>query len=82
MLPFSPSPQPSPIEGEGFFHFFVIPANLGSGSGQASESSKFNRFWMPPAYYMPGQAYQVRHDNWRAFYPPTQKATGLPVDEC
>ena len=30
----------------------VIPADAGI---QKSD-------WMPPAYYMPGQAYQVRHD--------------------
>jgi hypothetical protein len=32
---------------------------------KGGESSVFILFfasWMPPAYYLPGQAYQVRHD--------------------
>jgi hypothetical protein len=41
------------------FTSFVIPANPGSGPGQAPESSKFNRFWMPD---------QARHDDYKTFY--------------
>ena len=37
-----------------YLHFFF--------SRHSGESQNPGHFWMPPAYYMPGQAYQVRHD--------------------
>jgi hypothetical protein len=37
----------------------VIPADSAASCKDAGIQKPD---WMPPAYYMPGQAYQVRHD--------------------
>jgi hypothetical protein len=36
----------------------------GRHSGESRNPGQFELWvtWMPPAYYLPGQAYQVRHD--------------------
>ena len=41
------------------FLSIVIPANPGSGPGQAPESRKFRVFWMPD---------RVRHDEFEPWY--------------